>query len=155
MKGIYKTYVSELQDRIVAFYGNRLVSLVIFGSVAKGTATPESDIDVLVIAERLHPRKMKRIEEFIDNVEDKLENVPLYVSPVIKTPEEASAGSPLFFDMVYDNAVLFDRKGFFQGIVDRLRRRFDELGSRRVFRGNRWYWILKPGSQPGEGIRIF
>jgi hypothetical protein len=97
---------------------------------------------------------MKRMEEFIENVEDKLETVPFYISPIIKTPEEASHGSPLFLDMVYDSIILYDKDGFFKHVIDRLRHRLEELGSKRVFRGNRWYWILKPDIRHGEVFEI-
>ncbi len=129
MKRVYKKYIDALNKRIIDYYGERLVSIVIFGSLARGRATPESDIDILLIVKGLHKRKMKRIEEFIDNVEDRLEDISNYISPVIKTPEEASHGSPLFLDMVYDSIILYDRDGFFKGVLDRLRLRLKELGS--------------------------
>ena len=146
--------IRRLKEKIIGYYGKRLVSLVIFGSLARGKASPESDIDILIIAEGLHNRKMKRMDEFIDNVEDKLEDMSRYLSPVIKTPEEASLGSPLFLDMVYDSLILYDKDGFFEKILERLRQRLDELGSKRVFRGNRWYWILKPDYKPGDVIEL-
>ncbi|WP_211230099.1 nucleotidyltransferase family protein [Desulfovirgula thermocuniculi] len=34
-------------------YGNRLVSLAVFGSVGRGTPRPDSDIDLLLVAESL------------------------------------------------------------------------------------------------------
>ena len=39
----------ELRDRFQALYGQRLVSLVLYGSHARGDADPDSDIDVLVV----------------------------------------------------------------------------------------------------------
>lgn len=53
-----------MKESIVNYYGKRLVSIVLYGSLVRGTATPESDIDMLLIVEKLHKRKMKRIEEF-------------------------------------------------------------------------------------------
>jgi predicted nucleotidyltransferase len=43
----------ELKDELRTFYGPRLHSLVLFGSHARGEATPESDMDVLVVLERV------------------------------------------------------------------------------------------------------
>lgn len=154
MRKIYRKQVAELKQKIIDYYGNRIVSIVVFGSLARGTAIPESDIDLLLIIKNLHRRKMKRIEEFIDNVEDKLHGISSYISPIIKTPEEASQGSPLFLDMVFDSLILYDRDSFFKNILERLRKRLDQLGSKRVFRGNRWYWILKPDLKYGEVIEI-
>lgn len=154
IKRVYKRHIEELKERIIAYYGERLVSVVIYGSLATGRATSESDIDMLLIVEGLHKRKMKRIEEFIDNVEEKIEHIPHYISPIIKTPEEASHGSPLFLDMVYDSIILYDRDDFFKHILDKLRKRLKELGSKRVFKGSKWYWILKPDIKPGEVIEL-
>lgn len=154
MKRVHKKHIVELKKKIIAHYGERLVSIVIFGSLARGRATSESDIDILLIVKDLHNRKMKRIDEFIDNVEDKIEGLSCYISPIIKTPEEASRGSPLFLDMVYDRIILYDKEDFFKQIIERLRSRLKELGSKRVFRGNRWYWIMKPDIKHGEVFEI-
>lgn len=43
--------VEELRDRLEALYGDRLERLILFGSQARGDATPESDVDVLVVLE--------------------------------------------------------------------------------------------------------
>ncbi len=39
----------ELKEQLRALYGERLVKVVLFGSVARGEDTPESDVDVLVV----------------------------------------------------------------------------------------------------------
>jgi len=44
-----KTIVSELRTSFEALYGDRLVSMILFGSHARGDAEPGSDIDVLVV----------------------------------------------------------------------------------------------------------
>jgi len=76
------------------------------------------------------------------------------LSPVIKSPEEALKGSPLFLDMVEDAKILFDPEGFFAGVLARLRNRLQDLGSRRVRLGNAWYWVLKPDIKAGEVFEL-
>jgi len=44
-----KPILEELKRELEAVYGDRLVKLVLFGSHARGEATADSDIDVLVI----------------------------------------------------------------------------------------------------------
>lgn len=39
----------QLQQHLIELYGDRLGQLVLYGSQARGDATPDSDIDVLVI----------------------------------------------------------------------------------------------------------
>jgi len=79
---------------------------------------------------------------------------PPLLSPLIKTPAEAKAGSPLFLDMVEDAILLIDREGFFQSILDQMKAKMIENGSVRVWRGNAWYWDLKPGHAFGETIHL-
>lgn len=43
----------ELVRRLPAHYPGRIISMVLFGSVARGDYTADSDIDVLVIAEQV------------------------------------------------------------------------------------------------------
>ena len=42
-------FLPDLRSRLDALYGARLVRVVLFGSYARGDATPESDVDVLVV----------------------------------------------------------------------------------------------------------
>ena len=42
-------FLPDLRARLDALYGARLVRVVLFGSYARGEATPDSDVDVLVV----------------------------------------------------------------------------------------------------------
>ncbi|MBI5197063.1 MAG: nucleotidyltransferase domain-containing protein [Nitrospirae bacterium] len=44
-----QTILNDLRRRLEAFYGDRFVQLVLFGSQVRGDAEPGSDIDVLVV----------------------------------------------------------------------------------------------------------
>ncbi len=76
------------------------------------------------------------------------------LSPVFKTSEEIVDGSPLLLDMIEDGRVMFDRDDFFQGAMSSLKERLQRLGARRIWRGNAWYWDLKPDYQQGEVFEI-
>ena len=41
--------LAEIKARLLAAYGSRLQSVVLYGSEARGDAEPDSDIDVLVL----------------------------------------------------------------------------------------------------------
>jgi uncharacterized protein len=157
---VWQRAVDALAAEIHALYGTRLVTLALYGSLGRGTPSTESDIDFLVIARDLPPSRMERTQEFAA-AEESWEKAartifpapyPPCLSPLIKSPEEAALGSPLFLDMVEDARLLVDRDGFFQAILDRLKARMIENGSRRIWRGDSWYWVLKPDRQPGEEI---
>src|ERR1035437_7220184 len=99
------------------FYGQRLVSLVVFGSVGRGTSRPDSDIDLLVVADPLPDGRIPRMREF-DAVErsavsGRSANSANRLSPLFKTPAEVRRGSPLFLDMLDDGRLLYYRGGLF------------------------------------------
>lgn len=132
-------------------YGERLVSLAVFGSVGRGTARPDSDVDILLVVEGLSQWRMERVEEF-KPIESALNGVVL--SPVLKTPGEIKSGLPLLLDMVDDAVILYDSEGFLQNTLNILRANLARLGAKRIWRGDNWFWDLKPDYQRGEVFEI-
>ncbi len=154
--------LNAVADACRDHYGHRLVSLVVFGSVARGTMRHDSDIDLLVVVNDLPVGRIPRVRDF-DLVETAVEEqlrqaesrgIYTRLSPVIKTPAEVQHGSPLFLDMTLHTRMLADRDEFLSRYLQQLRARLQELGARRVRRGGGYYWILKPSYQPGEEIRL-
>lgn len=159
----YVELVETLRGRVVEYYGEALVSLVLFGSVARGLFRPDSDIDFLIVAENLPRGRARRVLDFQEGVEAPLEaifrdlhkqGVHALLSPVIKTPAEVRLGSPLFLDMIRDAKLAFDREGFFEKYLRGLQARLDQMGARKVkFRGGS-YWLLKPDYLRGDIIEL-
>lgn len=154
--------MTDLAAAAARHYGNRLVSVVVFGSMGRGTPRYESDLDVLIVADDLPRGRMARVEDFAA-IEAELEprlaegrRAGFFTdcSPVFKTPDEVLTGSPLFLDMVDDARILYDRDGFFAAALERVRARLARLGARRIWRGNAWYWDLKPDYTPGEVFEL-
>src|SRR5437868_48887 len=58
------SFLAHLTDRAVEFYGERLVSLVVFGSFASGRAHKGSDLDLLIVLNDAAPRRQQRLTEF-------------------------------------------------------------------------------------------
>jgi len=56
--------------------------------------------------------------------------------------------------MVDDALILYDKNNFFSKRLGRLRNRLNELGAKRVWRGNTWHWVLKPDYKPGDVIEL-
>jgi predicted nucleotidyltransferase len=153
----YEDILTALIAELRATYGPRLVACAVFGSVGRGTPRADSDVDLLLVVRDLPRGRFARLDEFVP-VEARLERSlrgsraepAIALSPVFKTPDEVLAGSPLFLDMVDDARILHDPTGFLGQAFGRLRARLAELGARRVWRGNAWYWELKPDLRPGE-----
>jgi predicted nucleotidyltransferase len=154
-----ETLLERLLGVCQGFYGDRLVSLVVFGSVGRGTPRPDSDVDILVVADPLPDGRIPRVREF-DELERSVAPVGTAdsahrLSPIFKTPAEVRRGSPLFLDMLDDGRLLYDRGGFFAGQLAALKARLDKLGSKRIWKDDAWYWDLKPDYKPGDEIVLF
>lgn len=162
IKEPYKSLLEKLLKLLSAKLGDNLISVVVYGSVARKTARKDSDIDLLIIADSLPKGRMKRQELFLE-VEKPLEpainklwNEGFYVdfSPIILSVEEALKIRPIYLDMVEDAIILYDKNGLFNRILNRLRKRLKELGAKRIWVSDKWYWILKPDIKFGEVVEI-
>jgi hypothetical protein len=56
--------------------------------------------------------------------------------------------------MTEDAVLAHDADGFFEGILEAMRRRMAALGSKRVWLEGGWYWLLQPDAAWGERIEI-
>ena len=122
----------------------------------------DSDVDLLLVVFTLPRGRFERVREW-SPVEDRVAPLlrpagsgaaPIELSPVFRTPEELEAGGLLYLDMTEDARILYDPAGVLAGFLERFRGRLAGLGSRRVWRGNAWYWDLKPDYEPGEVFEI-
>lgn len=146
-----RRYVDVLQRR----YGDDLVSVVLFGSRARGDAKPESDIDVLVVVRDLPRRRWDRYEGIPALGREVSEEFGDAVTPILLTPEEAQHVKPYYLGMLSGHVILRDQGGLFAGVLERLRRRLDELGSRRYVDEDGYeYWDLKPDWKPGDVVEL-
>lgn len=162
MREHFEKLVKRLSEEAEDFYQERLITVAVFGSVARQTATIESDIDLLIVATDLPRGRVKRVSEFVA-IESRLKKevkelegsgIHTWLSPVIKTPEEVLSGSLLFLDMIFDVLVLYDRNDFFKNFLHSFKERLQSLGAKRIVQGDRWYWDLKPDYRKGEIFEI-
>jgi predicted nucleotidyltransferase len=162
LQEFHQILVQNILESTQRKYGPRLVSLVVYGSVGRGTPQPESDIDLLLVIDALPSSRLERQAEF-EAVEKMVSPFLEYrkdqssvtrLSPIIKSREECLAGSPLFLDMVEDAWIVEDKESFFHDILASLKDRLKKLGSQRIWRGSAWYWDLKPDYQIGDEIEL-
>ena len=159
---VHYRLAGRLAEALHQAWGENLVSVVLYGSAARGAARRDSDIDVLIVAERLPGRWHERLDLFrktADVLEPdlrKLREEGYFVdfSPLVWTRDEARRTSRLYLDMTLEEAILFDPEGFFAGVLARLRQRLAHLGAVRRQVGRKWYWDLKPDYRYGEIFEI-
>jgi predicted nucleotidyltransferase len=130
--------------------------------MARGDYTATSDIDLLIVADRL-PESRRARNRLLVEIEEQLYPTlaSLYrssgyveISTKIKTPAEALRFTPLYLDMTQDAILLYDRDDFFAEVLARLRIKLEAMGAQRIQRGKAWYWKLKPDYQWGEVIEL-
>ncbi|KUO92680.1 MAG: nucleotidyltransferase domain-containing protein [Thermocladium sp.] len=152
MKEPYNSLLKKLTKLLLDEFGDRLISVVVYGSVARGDHRNDSDVDLLIVIKDL-PKTItermmlfEKIESKIEDDIDKLMDEGYYVtfSPIMKTPEEAVRFSPLYMDMTDDAIILYDRDNFFGNVLEKTREKLLELGFERVWISKKaWYWRKK------------
>lgn len=59
MREPYKTLIERLIEALKRKYGDKFISLVVFGSVARGEARKDSDVDLLLVIDSIPKRSLK------------------------------------------------------------------------------------------------
>lgn len=158
LMALAKEYTAALRD----LFGDRPVSAVLYGSVARGEAGRYSDLDLLIVMETLPPGRFagKALFNGLDEMVEKhlatLEDRGCFprLSRLIKTRAEAERVIPLYLEMTEDAILLYDKGGFFSGVLSRLRSRLRQLGAIRKRMGRARYWDLKPDLVPGDRFEL-
>ncbi|MEZ8220288.1 hypothetical protein GG496_000455 [Candidatus Fervidibacteria bacterium JGI MDM2 JNZ-1-D12] len=130
--------------------GQRLLAVALFGSVARGQATEESDIDLLVV---VNEKPSNALQECL-LVRRQVEPYPLRrISPIVTTPEMLRQNFLILLDILDHGIILHDPEGVLGDLLSRLKRRLEEWGSKKVqLPDGSWYWQLKPDRKLGETL---
>ena len=148
---VIKKYCEILNEIL----GNRLISIMIFGSIARGDWDKDSDIDIHIVAEGWEGKpiwdrvgelaKAKKMVEETTEYRKALEagfwsifqNYPL-------SKEEAERFNRIYLDAIIDGIILYDKNEFLVKVLRSLMKKLEEMGSVRITLPNRkYYWILK------------
>jgi predicted nucleotidyltransferase/DNA-binding HxlR family transcriptional regulator len=148
---IYRDLLRRYFELLSEKLGDRLESVVLFGSVARGTWRKDSDLDLLVVAEGFED-PMRALDELIPVVM-RLKKTPEYslalkegFYPNIQhyplSRAELAQLPRILLDVAHEGVVIYDRGGFSRA-AELLRKRLEETGSYRVeIPGGEWYWVL-------------
>ena len=164
MQKEYQTLLKDFIQILKERFKEDIISIVLFGSVARGNAKKESDIDLCIIINNLPKSRFQRnrllsrpladLREMHSYKELRIKGYFPDISPILYTPEEIQETKPIFLDMVEDGEILLDN-GTFRDKLDDIKRRMSKLNSRkRVCEDGTWYWELKPGMKLGEVITL-
>lgn len=119
----------KIIEEMKRYFGSELVSVVLFGSQARGTADEHSDIDLVVIAEGI-PYDWWEQKEIINELTMSPKLFALPVSIILKSPEVVKASldavQPLLFGILKSYRVLYDPENFFETQAQIYRERMRE-----------------------------
>ena len=109
---LYRQAVGELLDRLVAKVGDDLEVVLLYGSVARGDATPESDIDVMIIS-----RKKEAVYEQAADIryhnDLKYETLTtLIVTSPEQFEEQLAWGDPFLAEVLREGEAIYGRERF-------------------------------------------
>lgn len=154
----YKENLTIFKQLLLERFEDNLISLILFGSVARGTAGKESDIDLLIILKDAPDVYYERLEPVID-IELKLRESASDAAPIfscmILSEKEAMENRNIFLDMIDSSIILYDINNFFKNRLKELKNRLLQLGSKKVVLEDKtWYWNLKPDMAAGEVIEL-
>ena len=160
----YLGFLELLVAKVVEGFWDKLVSLVIFGSVAAGRARAESDADLLIVAEELpesYSDRLRLWRGIVAGLES--ERLRLWrerrlyplIDPILLAPNEAERVQPFYLDLLDNAVIVYDRDGFMHRVLEGLRAKLKILGAIKVELPDKsWYWVIKPSAGFGEAIIV-
>ena len=112
----YEKIIAHLRERLVEELGDKIESIVLYGSVARNEAQEDSDIDILVVTRDDDRKLYDRISKIRTRID--LDNNTLTVLVQMSRNElerYLKLGSPFMESVVQKGIILYD-SGFFEKI---------------------------------------
>lgn len=112
----YTKAVAQLKDKLVKELGDKIESIVLYGSVAKNTAHEDSDIDILIVTRDEDKRLYDRISKIRTKIDLDNNTVTTLVNVSSEEVERyAKLGSPFIKSVAQEGVILYD-KGIFKKV---------------------------------------
>ncbi len=140
-RGLQPVPATELIQKIRDVWKDDCLGVVLFGSVARGEETEESDVDLLIVLKKSTPlkRELYRIWER----EVKLVPGPNEVNPhFVHMPESglADTGS-IWFESAIEGIVLFEKDYLVSRFLSQIRKWILDGKVKHSFASGQRYWI--------------
>ena len=158
----YEKLLNQLLQRLRSAFGEDVIlSCALFGSVARGEARPDSDIDLLVVHK---PVDFRLVERFVDVLLEfresdeyrRLEALGHSPDPYpVFMTEKQMYEQPLILLDIMDHGIIIYDNGVLRKRLKSLKERLAELGTKKVIlEDGSWYWDIKPDWRPGEAVEL-
>jgi hypothetical protein len=116
----YENVLGAFRSRVLNELGDRIQSIVVYGSVARGEATKDSDIDVLVVSgDKDVGEKVSDVGYEVDFENDFETFITLIHFTEDELEHRIKVGSPFIFEILKEGVILYDN-GTFQRIREKM-----------------------------------
>lgn len=159
---VYFPLINRYLKELTSSLKDKVLGVALFGSVARGSARKDSDIDILLLLKEKDEETHQKIIQLGIAIYDWEENKSLkaqgYTSKIYdieKTERELRANPLILLDIVDHGIILYDPKKKLKHLFLAFKKKLKELGARKiVFPDGKWCWDLKPDWKPGEIVEI-
>lgn len=141
-----RNLLSEFTGIVRREFKDNLISIILFGSHAKGTSNKCSDIDLLIIVKEAPVYWSDRVEPIRKCKFDFYLRYKKIISPIILTKKEMEYSAektinPLFAGIMTGFIVLLDKDNYFSNIIEKCNNKYS--GLKFVDRGRTWEFPIK------------
>jgi predicted nucleotidyltransferase len=151
---IYADFLSRYCKILYEHFSQRLVGVLVFGSVARGSWDRNSDIDLLVVVEGWNKPIWERTKELVNlrrKMRETLEfqrlverNLPTSIQHYPLSKSEALEPHRIYVDACMEGIILYEKEGFLSKVLGEFREKLSKLGAMRITTASgKTYWHLK------------
>jgi len=115
--------LNEFLNKCKEKFGDDLISIILFGSYARGTATEYSDIDLLVIVKNLPERRIDRHKVLRDEVLYFIFKYGVNISPILIKPTDLLPKeiNPLMYGILTGYKIIYDKNDFWKNYIEKIK----------------------------------
>ena len=140
MEKILEEFISECKKK----FGKDLISIILFGSYARGTYKETSDIDLLIIVNNLSKNWIEN-DKLIEDIEIKfIKKYDINIQSILTTPQyiewHANWPNPIFYGILLGYKVLYN-KNYFENLMKIVKLKIKEKMPIYIENGKKWNLI--------------
>ena len=131
-----KTVYNEMIQQLEITFGNRLKTVILFGSRARGKTAEHKDHDIFLVINDLPSDPLKRQRE----IRNAIWEISIRINTVAKTPEEVNANlTPLLLEICVDGICLYG-SNYFEPYHRKALNALKQSGLKKRRVGQEWRW---------------
>ncbi len=160
-----RDYLFKFVETLKKKYDKNLSSVILYGSIARGSWNSNSDIDLFLLflnktieKEKLDKDVLNIVIEFEKNtqmINDKGTQIHIPIQVLSLKLKDLDNFRTLFYDIGMDGLIIYDRNLTGTKFLEKIRVRIKEKGLERVFVGyDDFFWKRKEKVKFGEIIEL-